>query len=38
MLTYIIYFIVFIILTYVLTIAVKTITRGIEEKKIIKLI
>ena len=36
MLTYIIYFIVFIILTYILTIAVKTITRDFEEKKMIK--
>ena len=36
MLTYIIYFIVFIILTYILTIAVKAITGDFEEKKIIK--
>ena len=33
MLTYFIYFIVFLILTYVLTIAVKAITRGIEAKE-----
>ena len=33
MFTCIIYFVVFIILTYVLTIAVKAITRGIEEKE-----
>jgi len=33
MLTYFIYFIVFLILTFVLTIAVKAITRGIEAKE-----
>ncbi len=33
MLTYIIHFIVFIILTYILTIAVKAIAKDFEEKK-----
>ena len=36
MLSNIIYFIVFIILAYVLSIAVKAITRGVEAKQIIK--
>ncbi len=36
MLTNIIYFLVFIILTFVLSIAVKAITRGVEAKQIIK--
>ena len=36
MLTNIIYFIVFIILAFVLSIAVKAITRGVEAKQIIK--
>ena len=36
MLTYIIYFAVFIILVFVLSIAVKAITRGVEAKQIIK--
>ena len=36
MLTNIIYFIVFIILAFVLAIAVKAITRGVEAKQIIK--
>ena len=36
MLTNIIYFTVFIILVFVLSIAVKAITRGVEAKKIIK--
>ena len=36
MLTNIIYFIVFIILAFVLSIAVKAITRGVEAKQVIK--
>ena len=36
MLTYIIYFSVFLILAFVLSIAVKAITRGVEAKQIIK--
>ena len=36
MLTYIIYFAVFIILVFVLSIAVKAITRGVEAKQMIK--
>ena len=36
MLTNIIYFIVFIILAFVLSIAVKAITRGVEAKQILK--
>ena len=36
MLIYIIYFTVFIILAFVLSIAVKAITRGVEAKQIIK--
>ena len=36
MLTNIIYFLVFIILAFVLSIAVKAITRGVEAKQIIK--
>ena len=36
MLIYLIYFTVFIILTFVLSIAVKAITRGVEAKQIIK--
>ncbi len=36
MLTYIIYFAIFLILMFVLTIAVKAITRGVEAKQIIK--
>ena len=36
MIAYIIYFAVFLILVFVLTIAVKAITRGVEAKQIIK--
>tara|TARA_A100001015_G_scaffold26104_1_gene29338 strand:+ start:418 stop:672 length:255 start_codon:yes stop_codon:yes gene_type:complete len=36
MLTYIIYFSIFVILVFVLTIAVKAITRGVEAKQILK--
>ena len=36
MLTNIIYFLVFIILAFVLSIAVKAITRGVEAKQVIK--
>ena len=35
MLAYIIYFIIFIILTFVLSIAVKAITRGVEAKQLL---
>ena len=36
MLIYLIYFTVFIILTFVISIAVKAITRGVEAKQVIK--